>query len=38
MAIGGTLGGFIDLDLEFPQQLLVDHVRVYQRTDTESEA
>lgn len=29
-AIGGTLGGIIGLDTEFPTQVLVDYVRVYQ--------
>ena len=33
LALGGTLGGTIDLDLEFPIQYYVDHVRVYQRVD-----
>ena len=33
LAIGGTLGGTIALDLEFPIQLYVDHVRVYQKVD-----
>jgi beta-glucanase (GH16 family) len=31
LAIGGTLGGTIGLDTEFPSQLLVDYVRVYQK-------
>jgi beta-glucanase (GH16 family) len=31
LALGGTLGGNIDLDLEFPIQYYVDHVRVYQQ-------
>jgi beta-glucanase (GH16 family) len=30
LALGGTLGGNIALDLEFPIQYYVDHVRVYQ--------
>jgi beta-glucanase (GH16 family) len=30
LALGGTLGGNIDLDLEFPIQYYVDYVRVYQ--------
>jgi beta-glucanase (GH16 family) len=38
LAIGGTLGGPIALDLEFPQQLLVDHVRVWQRTDAAAQS
>lgn len=29
-AIGGTLGGIIGLDTEFPAQVLVDYVRVYE--------
>lgn len=33
LAIGGTLGGTIGFDLEFPLYLYVDHVRVYQRID-----
>ena len=28
---GGTLGGTIALDTEFPQYMYVDYVRVYQR-------
>lgn len=31
LALGGTLGGNIALDLELPAYLLVDYVRVYQR-------
>ena len=31
LAHGGTLGGFIDPDLEYPIQYLADYVRVYQR-------
>jgi beta-glucanase (GH16 family) len=31
LALGGTLGGIIGLDLEFPRNLYVDYVRVYQR-------
>lgn len=31
LAIGGTLGGAIGLDTEFPSQYLVDYVRVFQR-------
>ena len=30
LALGGTLGGTIALDTEFPQLLYVDYVRVYQ--------
>jgi beta-glucanase (GH16 family) len=33
LAIGGTLGGTIDFGLEFPVQLYVDYVRVYQEID-----
>mgnify|MGYP001814961416 CR=1 FL=1 len=33
LAIGGTLGGTIDFGLEFPVQLYVDYVRVYQQID-----
>ncbi len=33
LALGGTLGGVIDLDLEFPIQYYVDYVRVYQDVD-----
>lgn len=32
LALGGTLGGTISLDTEFPQNLYVDYVRVYQKT------
>jgi beta-glucanase (GH16 family) len=32
LALGGTLGGTIALDIEFPQVLYVDYVRVYQQT------
>ena len=31
LALGGTLGGTISLDAEFPQNLYVDYVRVYQK-------
>ena len=31
LALGGTLGGTIALDTEFPQYMYVDYVRVYQR-------
>jgi beta-glucanase (GH16 family) len=31
LAIGGTLGGMIGLDTEFPAQYLVDYVRVYEK-------
>ncbi len=34
-ALGGTLGGFISPDLQFPVYMYVDHVRVYQRTDAD---
>lgn len=30
LALGGTLGGTIGIDTEFPQNLYVDYVRVYQ--------
>lgn len=30
LALGGTLGGIIPLDTEFPQNMYVDYVRVYQ--------
>jgi beta-glucanase (GH16 family) len=33
VALGGTLGGMIGLDTEFPQYMHVDYVRVYQRVD-----
>ncbi len=33
LAIGGTLGGTIGFDLEFPLYMYVDHVRVYQRVE-----
>ncbi len=33
LALGGTIGGVIGVDTEFPQYLYVDHVRVYQRVD-----
>jgi beta-glucanase (GH16 family) len=32
LALGGTLGGTIALDTEFPQYMHVDYVRVYQRS------
>jgi len=32
MALGGTLGGFISPDTEFPLNMYVDYVRVYQKT------
>jgi beta-glucanase (GH16 family) len=32
LALGGTLGGNIALDLEYPLQYYVDYVRVYQET------
>ncbi len=34
LAIGGTLGGLVAPDLEFPVHLHVDHVRVYQPTNS----
>ncbi|GAB3603857.1 carbohydrate binding domain-containing protein [Microbacterium aureliae] len=34
MAVGGNFGGPLGADLEFPQQLLVDYIRVYQAPDT----
>jgi beta-glucanase (GH16 family) len=33
LALGGTIGGVIALDTEFPQTMYVDYVRVYQRID-----
>ena len=33
VALGGTLGGMIGLDTEFPQYMHVDYVRVYQQVD-----
>jgi beta-glucanase (GH16 family) len=33
LAAGGTLGGAIGLDTEFPAQYMVDYVRVYQTAD-----
>ena len=30
LAIGGTLGGYLDPELEFPPRYYVDYVRVYQ--------
>ena len=35
VALGGTLGGFISPELEFPVYMYVDHVRVYQRVDAD---
>lgn len=35
VALGGTLGGTIGLDTEFPVYMYVDHVRVYQRADAD---
>lgn len=32
LALGGTLGGTIALDTEFPQNYYIDYVRVYQKT------
>ena len=34
LAIGGNFGGTVSPDLTFPQQLLVDYVRVYQAPNT----
>ncbi|MFZ2489702.1 MAG: family 16 glycosylhydrolase, partial [Anaerolineae bacterium] len=34
LAVGGNFGGTISPDLTFPQQMLVDYVRVYQATNT----
>ncbi len=34
MAIGGNFGGSIDPNIVFPQQMLVDYVRVYQAENT----
>lgn len=36
LALGGTLGGTIALDTEFPQVMYVDYVRVYQSLDESS--
>ena len=33
LALGGSLGGMIDPELEFPLHLYVDYVRVYQRLE-----
>jgi beta-glucanase (GH16 family) len=33
LALGGNVGGVIGFDTEFPQYMLIDHVRVYQRID-----
>lgn len=38
LALGGTLGGNIALDLELPAYLLVEYVRVYQRPAVEDAA
>lgn len=35
VALGGTLGGFISPDLDFPAYMYVDHVRVYQQVDAD---
>ncbi len=35
LALGGTLGGFIDPELEYPIQFLADYVRVYQPVSAE---
>jgi len=37
LALGGTLGGNISLDTEFPQNLYVDYVRVYQSVSVSGE-
>jgi hypothetical protein len=34
LAIGGNFGGTVSPDLTFPQQMLVDYVRVYQAPNT----
>ncbi len=34
LAVGGNFGGAVGSDTTFPQQFLVDYVRVYQATDT----
>jgi beta-glucanase (GH16 family) len=34
LALGGTLGGMVAPDLEYPIQYYVDYVRVYQSTET----
>ncbi len=34
MAIGGNFGGPVEAGLEFPKEMLVDYVRVYQAADT----
>ena len=34
VAVGGNFGGQLGDDLEFPQSLLVDYIRVYQAPDT----
>jgi beta-glucanase (GH16 family) len=34
MAVGGNFGGPLDPNVQFPQQYLVDYVRVYQGPDT----
>ena len=34
LAVGGNFGGTISPDLTFPQQMLVDYVRVYQAPNT----
>ena len=31
LALGGTLGGIIGLDTEFPAQYVIDYVRVYEK-------
>ena len=33
LALGGTVGGSIGFDTEFPQYMYIDHVRVYQQPD-----
>lgn len=34
IAVGGNFGGALGDDLEFPQSLTIDHIRVYQAPDT----
>ena len=37
VALGGTLGGFISPDTEFPLNMYVDYVRVYQKAPADTE-